>query len=108
VSVLNNAAWLRATAADGLLRDGARAVKQAQRAVELAGESPSRLDTLAAAYAEAGRLADAVRTAERAKALARGSERAQLADRIEQRLALYRAGQPYHRSPGPGTGGNSE
>lgn len=87
-------AWLHATAADAGVRDGAAAVRLAERASELSGgENPDHLDTLAAAYAEAGRFADAVRTAERALATAEpGSE---LAGAITQRLDGYRAGQPY-------------
>jgi len=101
LEALNNAAWIRATGADASLRDGARAVRQAERAIQGDGTNPSLLDTLAAAYAEAGRFPDAVRTAQRAETLARRTGQTPMADRIGQRLALYRAGRPYHRSPDP-------
>ena len=58
-------------------------------------EDPEILDTLAAAYAEAGRFAEAVSTAQRALELAESQERARLAEQIGARLALYQAGQPY-------------
>ncbi len=54
---LNNMAWLRATCPEASFRDGAEAVKWAQRLMELSGDGNANiLDTLAAAYAEAGRL----------------------------------------------------
>ena len=53
-------------------------------------------DTLAAAYAEAGRFTDAVGTQERSLAMARaeGSSAEELAD-FHDRLRLYRQGRPY-------------
>ena len=55
VALLNDTAWILATSTESALRKGAKAVKLAQRAVELSGNrEPSLLDTLAAAYAEAG------------------------------------------------------
>jgi spermidine synthase len=64
---LNNLAWLLATARDPALRDPAYAVSLAERAVESSGASdPAVLDTLAAAYAAAGRFDDATQTGERA------------------------------------------
>jgi spermidine synthase len=53
------------------------------------------LDTLAAAYAAAGRFAEAVAAAERAVPLAESGGQAELARRIQSRLELYRAGRPY-------------
>jgi Flp pilus assembly protein TadD len=93
---LNNLAWLRATAADPALRDGAAAVRLAERAVELTDRRlPGFLDTLAAAYAEAGRWPEAVATAEQALALARAANQPALAAELELRLARYRASQPW-------------
>ena len=56
---------------------------------------PALLDTLAAAYAAAGRFDDAVATAEEAHKLAVESELEQLAVAIHARLALYRHGQAF-------------
>ena len=56
----------------------------------------NELDTLAAAYAEAGRFADAVRAGRQAlEAADAGSE---LATEIARRMALYEKTQPY-RAP---------
>ena len=53
--VLNSAAWLRATAPLASVRNGKKAVADAQRACELTNWSVfAYVDTLAAAYAEAG------------------------------------------------------
>ncbi len=53
------------------------------------------LDTLAAAYAEAGRFNDAAATAGEAAALAARQGDSQTAADVGTRLALYRAGRPY-------------
>jgi spermidine synthase len=89
---MNNLAWTLA-----VLDGDADAVHEA---VALSEESGSRLgprdaealDTLAAAYAAAGRFPDAQRVAQQALASA---SRRDLAGPISERLALYRAGLPY-------------
>ena len=98
---LNNLAWLLATRepADG--GDPDQAVRLAKRACELTdGKSPSYLDTLAAAYAAAGRFDEAVATAEKARAAALAGGQTASAKRIEARLELYRLGRAY-REPAP-------
>ena len=68
---LNSLAWLLATHPDKAVRNGPEAVALAQRAVAQQKEDqPVLLDTLAAAYAEAGRYQEAVETAEKAQAVA--------------------------------------
>jgi predicted Zn-dependent protease len=90
-------AWIEATARDAQWRNAADAVRLAERACPANDcDDPDRLDTLAAAYAEAARFDDAIRTAERAVQAARGAD--EDADGMAERLALYRARQPY-RSP---------
>ena len=70
-SPAERSAWMLATNPNASVRNGAEAVELAQRAVELSGgREPAILDTLAAAYAEAGRFPEAVKTAQRAAALA--------------------------------------
>ncbi len=88
---------IRATSADARWRDGAAAVPLAERACALTEHRDANaLDTLAAAYAAAGRFADAARTARQALEMVdAGSE---IADEIRTRLALYEAGRPY-RTP---------
>lgn len=57
----NNAAWLRATCPDAHYRNAQRAIKLGTKACELTGWTNSRfIDTLAAAYAEAGDFSSAL------------------------------------------------
>ncbi|MGE5199998.1 MAG: hypothetical protein ACM3H9_10185, partial [Rhodospirillaceae bacterium] len=75
-------------------RDAARAIELGERAVRLTSrQDPESLDTLAAAYAEAGRFGDAAATAREALAVAarRGAVNRDLAARLE----LYTRGQAY-------------
>jgi len=101
VSVLKNLAWILAAAEDVKLRSPVDAVKFAERACELTNyKQPGVMDTLAVAYAAAGRFAEAVETAEKALEFALSAGEKDLADEIQERLQLYKAGQPY-RWPSP-------
>ena len=92
--LLDRAARLRATASDPRARDGRKAMIYAERAVEISGGRDWRtLDTLAAAYAEAGRFPEAIAVVHRAIEAAKMQE-PQAASLLSQRLSLYRAGQP--------------
>ena len=53
------------------------------------------LDTLAAAYAAAGKFSEAIETAEKAVRLAEQTGRKDLVGEIQGRLQLYKAGQSY-------------
>ena len=100
IEALNNLAWLLATSPQPQLRNGTRALQLAQRACDLSHfEQPVMIGTLAAAYAETGRFADAVAAAEKASALATRLGNAALATRNQQLLELYRNHHPYHESP---------
>jgi len=91
-------AWILATDPDPAVRNGTEAVRLAQSAsVAAGGNDAHALDVLAAAFAEAGRFDDAVRTAERALQLAGGSTGGEARDAAEARLALYRSGRPFRR-----------
>ena len=57
-------------------------------------------DALAAAYAEAGRFTEAVKTAQKAVELALALENQDLARQILKRLELYRTGRPYREATG--------
>jgi len=93
--VANNLAWVLATCPEAKFRDGRRAVELARQVCEATGfRVPTLLDSLAAAYAEAGDFDNAVTTAARALELAR-SDPAASAQPIEARLRLFKAGQPY-------------
>ncbi|UCG15436.1 MAG: fused MFS/spermidine synthase [Phycisphaerales bacterium] len=94
--VMNALAWLLATSADDTARDGAEAVRWAERLCQMIGQnSPEVLDTLAASYAEAGRYEDAVKTAQRSLDLASRDSQPDLAEQIRARLELFQAGRPY-------------
>jgi tetratricopeptide (TPR) repeat protein len=96
---LNNLAWVLAASPDDGLRNGAEAVRLAERACELTHYgAPFFIGTLAAAYAEAGRFPEAVTTAEKAEQLAAAAGLKDLAERNRQLLELYRANQPYHEA----------
>ena len=90
---LGSLAWLEATEPEGV-RNPEEAVRLASRAADLTGRSDAQvLDVLAAAYAAAGRFAEATQTAETAAAIATRSA-PDLAAQIGERLKVYRAGQP--------------
>lgn len=93
-SVLNSIAWLRATFLERSLRDGKQAVSEATRACELTEwKNQAYLDTLAAAYAEAGDFENAVKFQSQAiePSAASGDQQAGMRKRLE----LYRKKKPY-------------
>lgn len=95
VPVLSNLAWLLAACPDAKVRDGAEAVKLAELAVELAGRKDAlALDTLGAAYAEAGRFREAVRAAEEALNASAAQGDAAMVEAVKMRTGLYRASLP--------------
>jgi Flp pilus assembly protein TadD len=96
-------AWVLATAPDGGVRNGRRAVELASRSCELTkGKEPEYLDVLAAALAEAGEFEKAVDAETRALASAEFEKKSGAAAR--RRLSLYRRKFPYrmpHVAPPP-------
>ena len=89
-------AWLLATCWDDSVRDGKKAVEHATRACELTGwKDPASIDTLAAAYAEAGSFSNAVRTAQQAIETARAAGQTNLAQTIRSHLQLYQSQRPW-------------
>lgn len=95
--VTTDLAWLLATVADDSLRDGQEALNLAQQAMTATnGSNPQVLDTLAAAYAEAGRFDEAVQAAQQALRFAAQVRSQQLGRAIQQRLSLYQQGRPFH------------
>ena len=96
VNALNNLAWVLAAAPEASLRDGARAVESAQRALLLSGKTNAMIfRTLAAAYAETGRFADAIAAANKGLELAIRQKDAGLRDELERNIKVYQAGAPY-------------
>jgi tetratricopeptide (TPR) repeat protein len=89
-------AWVLATWPEAPVRNGAQAIKLAQRANELSGgRNPLVLRALAAAYAEGGQFAEAVATARQALQLADARSDARLIDSLRTQLGLYQAGVPF-------------
>ncbi len=88
IEYLRPLAWALATSPEPAARNGAEAVKLAERAVQLS-EKPDAavIGTLAAAYAEAGQFADAVKNARQAL---------ELATELRERVNLYESGKPFH------------
>jgi len=92
----NNLAATLAAPRDPSLRNPGEAVRLAELACRLTqGSRPDVLDTLATAYASAGRYEDAVSTAERALPLARASGDATLVTGIENRIRFFRSHRPH-------------
>jgi len=101
---MNDLAWLLATDEDPKTRRGDEAVRLAKRACELTGyRDVNYMDTLAAAYAEAGNFAEAVKIGQSTLDLARSTNQdaKSLAD-YWSRLARYRQGIPYRDRPTSG------
>jgi tetratricopeptide (TPR) repeat protein len=97
---LNEAAHVLAASSEASTRNGPEAVTLAERAVELSGGREAiYLDTLAAAYAEAGRFDDAIETARRGLELATRQDQPQLREGLAARLRLYEARKPYRDAP---------
>lgn len=91
--VLNNVAWFRATCPEARFRNGSEAVELATLACTLdKWKDADEIDTLAAAYAEAGNFAEAERHQQKAMALL--SENEALRPKFRARLEQYRAKQP--------------
>jgi tetratricopeptide (TPR) repeat protein len=98
VFAVQTLARILATHPDPMVRNGVEAVKLAEKGNQLTRETdPAMLDTLAAAYAEAGKFAEAASTAEKAGDRARAAGQEGLAREIQQRLELYRQQKPFHQ-----------
>ena len=90
---MNEFAWLLATCEDPNIRDGSNAVRVAEKAVAATGRGNAQyLDTLAAAYAEAGRFADAVNAQQEAIALMQDEK---WKKEFASRLRLYESHSAY-------------
>lgn len=104
VGLTHNLARLLATSSAEAVRDPPRAVSLAERATEAtAGRDPRILDTLAAAYAAAGRVDEARETAEKAVERAMSAGDTALAAEIRRRAAALggkpRGGDAPRQSP---------
>ena len=99
---LNGLAWLLATSPDAALRNGPEAVQLAEHGCAVTGRgNPMLLDTLAAAYAEAGRFPGAVQAAQEALALARTAGDEATVNRAKNLLGVFQSGRPFRENPPP-------
>ena len=90
---LNGIAWFLATCDDSKLRDGSGAIGFADRVVAATSrKDPNILDTLAAAYAEAGQFTNAVRIEQEAITLLHTESEI---TNYTSRLRLYESNTPY-------------
>ncbi len=100
---LHGAAWLMSTCPDENFRDADLAVEAAEKALKINGDSDFRyLDTLAAAYANAGRFEDAVSTIEKAMAKAPAEQ----TNELQRRKVLYSQQKPFRQGQGEAAAGN--
>lgn len=90
----NRLAWVLATSPEAAVRQPAEAVTLAESLAK-GPPDPDVLDTLAAAYAAAGRFPEAVTAAESAVTLAREKGELEIAAVIEARLERYRRGEAW-------------
>ena len=90
---MNALVWTLATSVNSAIRDGSNAVVFAEKAVAATSRKiPASLDTLAAAYAEAGQFEKAIATQQEAIALLQTE--AEKAD-YKTRLKVFEAHMPY-------------
>jgi tetratricopeptide (TPR) repeat protein len=100
VAAQSNLAWLLATSSDPSLRNGPEAVVLAEQAESESSRSENRpivLRILAAAYAEAGRFAEARQTAQQALQAAEIQGDSTLSNALRDEIALYELALPYHK-----------
>jgi tetratricopeptide (TPR) repeat protein len=97
---LDRLAWIAATDPRPELRNGPEAVNMAQRACDLTQHKQAQyLATLAAAYAEAGRSAEAASAAETAEKLAASAGQKEMAAKCGNLLEAVKSGKPWRETP---------
>jgi hypothetical protein len=91
----NDLAWLLATSSVITVRDGKEAVVLAKKACELdAWKHSATIDTLAAAFAEAGDFTEAIKYQRQALSMPDVTDKYRA--EAQQRLDLYQQEKPYH------------
>jgi Tfp pilus assembly protein PilF len=94
-NAMNNLAWVFATAPDASLRNGPQAVRLAEQALRIShGRVPLLFRTLAAAYAESGRFAEAIQAAQQGIESANSHGNSGLAAELQSNITLYQQEQP--------------
>ena len=93
---MNALAWMLVAYPDSTFTNPVEGVRLAERADSLAGSrDPYVLDTLAAAYAGAGRFRDALTALESSRVLLAASGDREALEALEQKRVLYASGRPY-------------
>ncbi len=94
-TLLKRAAWVLATSSNATVRNGARAVQFAEKAVTATeSRDPVALDVLAAAYAEAGQFDRALVALGKAADLIRASGETDMVAMLRGHLALFEVRRP--------------
>jgi HemY protein len=94
----NSLAWILATDRNDQIRNGQEAVRWALVACEGTGAgNPEYLDTLAAAYAEAGQFDNAVQTAQKCIELSDAGKDSAFREEVGRRLRLYQERRPFRK-----------
>lgn len=100
-SACNALAHLLTSCPDVSVRNTDEAIALAQRAVSLTGgREPVPLDTLAAAYAGAGRYPEAIETTQKAMGAAAEQKNTAMVDAFRKRLSQYETDMARGGSPG--------
>ena len=93
---LNGLAWILSTNYEATYRHGDEAIGLAERACNLTGQNdPVKLRTLAAAYAEAGRFAEALTTLQQAQAQATQQKLFPLLNDLSAMQTAFQAAKPW-------------
>jgi len=96
-SAWNNLGWLRATCPFASMRNGKEAVEAATKACVFSNwKNGQRIDTLAAAFAEAGDFQQAIKYQRQALGLNGANEKER--KEMESRLELYEEQKPFHET----------
>jgi tetratricopeptide (TPR) repeat protein len=95
-NTLNALAFFLATCRVSEFRNGREAVETAERSFRIRRDVET-LNILAAAYAESGRMQDAVNASQGALEAATAAKNETLAKLIRSRLDIYKAGKPFHQ-----------
>ena len=96
---LNSLAWFRATCPEARVRDGSKAIAAATKACELTDwKEWGYIDTLAAAYAEAGKFEKAIKYQKQALKMV-SNDQGGVVQEAKDRLALYQQHHPYREEP---------
>jgi hypothetical protein len=101
----NSLSWLLATCVDGEIRNGRRAIGILSPVVNRGQRHPVLLDTLAAAYAEAGLFSEALALVEEGLSKVDPVAERGLCERMERRKRFYEEGKPWREPPEEATSG---